>query len=393
MNGNVIGVLKKNTMLIALVLVLIIFEVMVRLNGNGTLFSPQNIFNLISQNGYVVILACGMLLCILAGGNIDLSVGSIVALVGTVAGKMMVDWGMNIYVSIVVCLILGMLIGSWHGFWIAYVRIPSFIVTLAGMLLFRGISNLILNGQTVSNIPQGFTSLFNSSIDTKFYSGGKMIMSLTFIIAIVLCVLLVGFTVFTTVRHAKKKYAQESIVFTVVKLAVFCGIILFISYLLGNDKGLPVILILLAVIIVAYRYYTVHTVPGRRLYAMGGNEKAAKLSGIDTNKVLFFTYANMGFLAAIAALVCTARFAAVPTTLGNGFELDAIGACFIGGASAYGGVGRVGGAVIGAVFMGVLNNGMGILGVDANWQTVVKGAVLLAAVVFDVLSQKRKQGS
>lgn len=384
-----LDLVKKNTMLIALIVVMTLFQVLIVTQGKGSLFAPTNITNLISQNGYVVILATGMLLCILSGGNIDLSVGSVVALVGAMAGTLIVNLKVNIYVSIVLCLLLGAAIGAWQGFWIAYMRIPAFIVTLAGMLTFRGIALILLNGLTISPFPQEYTRYFNS-----FISGsGEMRPVITMIIAVVICVVLIVLQMFGRIRKKQKGYTVESMASMAVRLVLICAVVLAAFWLLGQDKGVPIILVLLAVLVLAYNYYTSKTVPGRRLYAMGGNEKAAKLSGVNTNKVLFFSYANMGFLAAVAALVCVARFNSAAPSAGNNYEMDAIGACYIGGASAYGGVGTVGGSVIGAIFMGVLNNGMSILGIDANWQRTVKGIVLLAAVVFDVMSKKRKQAA
>ncbi|MBN9646905.1 sugar ABC transporter permease [Terrisporobacter glycolicus] len=376
--------MKKNTMLIALVIVTLFFQV----KTGGTLLAPRNVTNLISQNGYVVILAVGMLMCILTGGNIDLSVGSIVALVGALAGTLIVTKGMNVYLAIAICLAVGILIGIWQGFWIAYVRIPAFIVTLSGMLLWRGVALMILGGLTISPFPEKYLNLFNSYIPDPF--GGQINM-MCMIVAIVVCVVLVCTELISRKNRVKKGYSTGSMAQLLIKLVVICALIVFAGYKLANHKGIPTILILLAAVVLIYSYYTSRTVNGRYLYAVGGNEKAAKLSGIDTNKVLFKSYVNMAFLSAVAALMCVARFNSSAPTAGMNYELDAIGACFIGGASAYGGTGTVGGAVIGAIFMGVLNNGMSIMGIDANMQKAVKGLVLLAAVAFDVISKKRKE--
>ncbi|WP_419726465.1 multiple monosaccharide ABC transporter permease [Terrisporobacter petrolearius] len=376
--------MKKNTMLIALVIVTLFFQV----KTGGTLLAPRNVTNLISQNGYVVILAVGMLMCILTGGNIDLSVGSIVALVGALAGTLIVTKGMNVYLAIAICLAVGILIGIWQGFWIAYVRIPAFIVTLSGMLLWRGVALMILGGLTISPFPENYLNLFNSYIPDPF---GGQINIMCMIVAIVVCVVLVCTELVSRKNRVKKGYSTGSMAQLLTKLVVICALIVFAGYKLANHKGIPTILILLATVVLIYSYYTSRTVNGRYLYAVGGNEKAAKLSGIDTNKVLFKSYVNMAFLSAVAALMCVARFNSSAPTAGMNYELDAIGACFIGGASAYGGTGTVGGAVIGAIFMGVLNNGMSIMGIDANMQKAVKGLVLLAAVAFDVISKKRKE--
>ncbi len=385
--GNMKNILKKNTMLIALIAVMLLFQILITSRGIGSLFAPANISNLINQNSYVVILASGMLLCILTGGNIDLSVGSIVALVGAVAGTLIVNLQMNIFVSILICLLVGLLIGAWQGFWIAYVRIPPFIVTLAGMMLWRGVALLILNGLTISPFPNTYQKYFTSFLPAN--ASSETIFSLTLIVGFVICLAFVVYALFDRIKKTRKGYTTESLVSMIVRMVLICTSVLFIFFLLGKHKGIPVVLILLAAIVLFYSYYTSKTVPGRHLYALGGNEKATKLSGINTNRVLFSAYANMGFLSAVAALVCVARFNSATPSAGDSYELDAIGACFIGGASAYGGTGTISGAVIGAVFMGVLNNGMSILGIDSNWQKAVKGTVLLAAVVFDVLSKKR----
>ena len=376
--------MKKNTMLIALVVVALFFQI----ETGGTLLAPRNVTNLISQNGYVVILAVGMLMCILTGGNIDLSVGSIVALVGALAGTLIVTKGMNIYLAIIICLAVGILIGVWQGFWIAYVRIPAFIVTLSGMLLWRGVALMILGGLTISPFPDEYLNLFNSYIPDPF---GGQINIMCMIVAISVCAILIAVQFISRKNRIKSGYHAEGMVQLLTKLLIICVLILFAGYKIANNKGIPTILILIAVVVLIYTYYTSRTVNGRYLYAVGGNEKAAKLSGIDTNKVLFKSYVNMAFLSAVAALMCVARFNSAAPTAGMNYELDAIGACFIGGASAYGGTGTIGGAVIGAIFMGVLNNGMSIMGIDANMQKAVKGLVLLAAVAFDVISKKRKQ--
>ena len=363
------GVIKKNTMIIALILVALFFTV----RTNGALLAPSNINNLIAQNSYVVILAVGMLLCILTGGNIDLSVGSIVCLVGAIAGKLIVNAGMNIWLAILICLGAGILIGVWQGFWIAYVRIPPFIVTLSGMLLWRGVALLVLGGLTISPFPDYYLTLFNSYIPNK---------SLALIAGIIISICFVISVFWGRMKRAKKGYIQTNLPGDIIKCIAISVVVIAVSFKLSQYKGLPFILVLLAVIVACYTYYTDKTVWGRRYYAVGGNEKAARLSGINTNKVYFMAYVNMAFLSAVAALVCIARFNSSAPTAGTNYEMDAIGSCFIGGASAYGGVGTVPGVVIGAIFMGVLNNGMSIMGIDANWQKVVKGLVLLAAVAL-----------
>lgn len=385
--NQIMDMLKRNSLLLALVVVMVLFEIAIRISGHGSMFSPQNFTNIISQNSYVIILAVGMLFCIIGCGNIDLSVGSLVALIGAVAGVIMVNNEGNVYMAIAICLLLGILIGAWHGFWIAYVRIPSFIVTLAGMMLFRGIALLVLDGLTISPFPPEYLRYFTSFIP----KARNEAFTLTTIITVILVAGYVLAVVYDRISKIRKNYEVESMSSFLFKLVIVVFALVGSGLLLANNKGIPVILILLTVIVLFYAFVANKTVTGRRLYALGGNEKAAKLSGVNTNRLLFLAYVNMGFLSAVAALVCVARFNSAAPTAGNGYELDAIGACFIGGASAYGGVGTVGGAVIGAVFMGVLNNGMSILGIDANWQRTVKGLVLLLAVVIDVLSKKRSR--
>lgn len=403
----ILNMLKRNTLLIALILVMILFEIAIQSTGHGSLFSPSNFTNIIYQNSYVIILAVGMLFLIIGCGNIDLSVGSIVALVGAVAGVLMVNNEYNIYMSMALCLLLGIVIGAWHGFWIAYIRIPSFIVTLAGMLLFRGLALIVLDGITINPFPADYLTMFTSyfpSFDSGYFqeqlaSGlsraevragmSAIVFSKTMIVtAVIVIAYLVGI-IYSRVSKIKKGYEVEPLYAFLFQHVLALAAIIASCVLLGENKGIPVILILIAVVVIVYAFIANKTVVGRRIYALGGNEKAAKLSGVNTSRLLFLSYVNMGLLAAVAALVCVARFNSASPMAGTGYELDAIGACFIGGASAYGGVGTVGGAVIGAIFMGVLNNGMSILGIDANWQKAVKGLVLLAAVVTDVMSKKR----
>jgi ABC-type xylose transport system, permease component len=377
---------------------MLLFQIFIVATDNGSLFAPSNITNIINQNAYVVILATGMLLCILTGGNIDLSVGSIVAFVGAIAGTLIVNFHWNIYVSIAMCLFIGILIGAWHGMWIAFVHIPPFIVTLAGMLLWRGAALIVLNGLTISPMPDNYLALFTSYLPTvsenMLDAEPDKAMALTFwvtmIFAAVCCVVLIIAEILQRGAKRRKGYETTALGLFIARLILFCAVIMVVASFLGQDKGIPVILIIVAVIVAVYAYYTQNTVPGRYLYALGGNAKAAQLSGVNTDRVMFFAYTNMGFLSAVAALACVARFNSAAPTAGTSYEMDAIGSCFIGGASAYGGTGTVGGAVIGAIFMGVLNNGMSILGVDSNWQKTVKGLVLLLAVLFDVLSKKRK---
>ena len=376
---------KKNTMIIVLIIVALFFT----WQTQGRLLYPQNINNLISQNAYVFVLATGMLLCILTGGNIDLSVGSVVCFVGAIGGTLMVNKGINVGVSILAMLGVGLLIGIWQGFWIAYRRIPPFIVTLAGMLMFRGMSNIILEGYTIAPMPAGYLSLFNNYINDFFGGVGFNITSL--LVGIIMAV------VFTILRfrqrrvRIKKGYAVDSLISDILRCAVISAVVIALMWKLAMYKGIPNILVWIGVIVLIYGYITSKTTVGRHFYAVGGNEKAAKLSGINTDRVYFLAYANMGMLAAVAAMVTIARLNSANPTAGDSYEMDAIGSCFIGGASAYGGSGTIPGVIIGATLMGVINLGMSIMGIDANWQKVVKGLVLLAAVIFDVETKKNSR--
>lgn len=375
--------LKKSTMIIVLVLVYIFFTV----QTGGNMILAQNVNNLIAQNAYVFILATGMLLCILTGGNIDLSVGSVVCFIGAIGAQLMVTLHLPTFLSILVMLLCGILIGAWQGFWIAYMRIPPFIVTLAGMLIFRGLSNVVLNGMTIAPMPDNYLVLFSGFIPDFF--GGKGINITCVVVGVVAVVIYVLMTLKGRMNKVKKGYEVPAIGGVLAKMVIISAVIIVFMVRLAQYKGIPNVLIWITAIVLIYWYITSKTTTGRHFYALGGNEKAAKLSGINTNKVYFLAYANMGLLAAVAAMVTMARLNSANPTAGNNYELDAIGSCFIGGASAYGGIGTIPGVIIGAILMGVINLGMFIMGVDANYQKVVKGGVLLAAVVFDVVSKRK----
>lgn len=384
-----LAILRKYTMIIALVLVTIFFSIMTE----GKILFPQNINNLISQNAYVFVLATGMLLCILTGGNIDLSVGSVVCFAGAV-GAMMMDKGVNIWAAVLAMLIIGALIGMWQGFWIAYVKVPPFIATLAGMYAFRGLSNVVLQGMTVSLRSDTFIRVFGGGADCyvpDFFGGGEGFNMTCMVVGCIAVLILVALQLKNRINNKSRGYETAPLGSTIVKLLVISAVILWVTYKLASHKGIPTALIWILLVLLAYGYLTTKTRMGRYLYAVGGNEKATRLSGINTKKVYFFAYVNMGLLAALAGILTIARLTTAQPTYGQGYEMDAIGACFIGGASAYGGVGSVTGVVVGATLMGVINQGMSIMGIDANYQKVVKGLVLLAAVAFDVLSKKEKK--
>lgn len=383
--GRISEFFKKYTMVIVLVIVVLFFT----WQTGGRMLLPQNVNSLISQNAYVYILATGMLLCILTGGNIDLSVGSVVCFVGAVGATFMVNKGTNIFLSILIMLGTGLLIGVWQGFWIAYRRIPPFIVTLAGMLMFRGLSNVVLDGFTIAPMPQSYLNLFNSYIIDFF--GGQGLNITCVLIGVIAAAIFILLTFKGRISKIKKGYEVGKASNDIIRCVVISVVIIGFMWRLAQYKGLPNMLLWIAVIVLIYGYITSKTTIGRHLYAIGGNEKAAQLSGINTNKVYFFAYANMGLLTAVAAMVTIARLNSANPTAGDSYEMDAIGSCFIGGASAYGGSGTIPGVIIGATLMGVINLGMSIMGIDTNWQKVVKGLVLLAAVIFDVESKKNSR--
>lgn len=387
LSESVKTILKNNmrqyAMLIALLTAMVIFQI----TTEGIFLKPMNVTNLILQNSYVLILAIGMTLCILTGGNIDLSVGSVCAFIGGVLGTLIINMKMDVWLAILIALAVSQLIGVWQGFWIAYMRIPAFIVTLSGMLIFRGLTNTLLQGLTLADFPESFKRLGSGYIPDFFNGNGINITAL--LVGIVSSVIYILLQI--KKRSEKKKYGIDNIpvpLFIVQLIFIVAAINVFFFYL-AIYNGIPIIMAIITILIIGYSVLTLKTVPGRYIYAMGGNEKAAKLSGINTNMVLFLTYVNMAVLAGIAGIAFTARSNAASPVAGVNFELDAIAACFVGGASAYGGVGTVLGAVIGALFMGVLNNGMFILGVGSDWQMTIKGLVLLAAVAFDVISKSR----
>jgi putative multiple sugar transport system permease protein len=381
--------MRQYTMLIFLILIMIIFQIAT----NGVLLMPMNVTNLVLQNAYVFILAIGMMLLLINGGNIDLAVGSVVAFIGAITGIMIINMHLPIWIAIVIALLAGAVIGIWQGFWIAYVRIPGFIVTLAGMLIFRGLTNNILQGQTLAPFPDSFSAICAGFIP-DFFGGMNPAINIT---VMVLAVIIAAVYIFLQLRSrsAKQKFGVEITPWRIflVQLVVITAVILVASYWLAQYRGLPIILLIIGILIVGYNFFASRTVPGRYIYAMGGNEKAAKLSGINTNKVLFLCYVNMSVLAAVAGVVAAARINSASPLAGQNYEMDAISSCFIGGASMYGGAGTIVGAIIGALFMGVLNNGMIILGAGSDVQLIIKGFVLLFAVAFDIFSKSRAKAS
>jgi len=381
------GNMRELTMLVALVLIIVFFYIFT----DGKILKPMNISNLINQNAYVVILAIGMLLCILTGGNIDLSVGSTVAFVGACAAIFIIEWHWNVYLSIGLCLLIGILLGMWQGFWIAYMNIPPFITTLSGMLVFRGATLLILKGgETIGPFPKEYQSLstgFLPDIGGGITLFGQRLNLLALAVGIAIVVIFCAMQIINNINRKKKGYETDSAIALIVKMLGISVIVLYLFYKLASFKGIPTVLVILGILLLVYSFFTQKTVRGRHLYAIGGNMKAARLSGIKTKQMMFFAYTNMSFIAAIAGLVFAARLNSASPVAGQSFEMDAIASCFIGGASAYGGTGTISGALIGALIMGVLNNGMSLMGLSQNLQQVVKGLVLLLAVAMDVISK------
>ena len=378
--------LKQYGMFLILIGIFLLFA----LTTKGANAKPVNINNLIMQNGYVVILAIGMLLCVLTG-NIDLGVGSVVAVTGSVAGIIMIDMKMNMWVAILAALAVGLLTGLFAGFFIAYLGIPPFVVTLATMLMGRGLTYTLLQAQTKGPLPESYNFIgagFLPAIQVPFGDGTLDIVSI--IVAIAASVILI-FSEFKSYSTKKKyNFAVNPVWQIALKLAIMLFIIWFFFYKLARANGLPFVLLIMVILIAVYGFITSKTVAGRQIYALGGNRKAANLSGIDTNKVFFWVYVNMGFLSSIAGIVLAARNGSATPKAGDGFEMDAIASCYIGGAAVAGGAGSIVGAVVGAFIMGILNNGMSLMGFTTDVQKIFKGVVLLLAVTLDVLSKRKK---
>ena len=378
--------MKQYGMFLALVAIYLIFAVLTK----GANLSPANINNLVMQNGYVVILAVGMLLCVLTG-NIDLGVGSVVAVTGSVAGIILVDYKMNMWVAILAALVIGLLIGIFAGLFIAYLGIPPFVVTLATMLMGRGLTYTLLQAQTKGPLPDDFVFIGAGFLPTMQIPFGDGKLDLVSIIVAVIATVLVIFTEMKSIA-TKKKYgfALNPAWQMILKDGILLFIIWFFFYKLARWNGLPFVLLLMTILVAVYTFVTTKTVAGRQIYALGGNRKAAQLSGINTNNVFFWVYVNMGVLSAVAGIVLAARNASATPKAGDGFEMDAIASCYIGGAAVAGGAGTIIGAVVGAFVMGILNNGMSLYGWSTDIQKIVKGLVLLGAVTFDVLSKRKK---
>jgi putative multiple sugar transport system permease protein len=398
--------LREYGLVLALIAIMIFFQ----FTTSGTLFKPVNLSNLVQQNSFIIVMALGMLLVIVSG-HIDLSVGSVAGFIGALAAMMMVIWPLGFFshplVASIICLAVGGLIGAGQGYWIAYHRIPSFIVTLAGMLIFRGMCQALLGGgSSVGPLPDGFKQLssgfvpdvigtvtlippiVNAAGKTVVGSGLSLHMT-TIVLGLIGVAAYAYFGLSSRRTREKHGYEAEPFLLFVVKTVVISALTLFLVYQFATYKGLPIVLVVMAVLIALFVFVTKRMTIGRRIYAMGGNAKAAQLSGIKTDRLTLYVFINMGVLSALGGLIIAARLGQAVPAAGLGSELDVIAAVFIGGASAMGGIGEVIGSVVGGFIMGVMNNGMSIMGVNVDWQQVVKGMVLLGAVVFDVYNKNK----
>lgn len=377
--------IRTSGIYIAFAAIIILFTILT----DGKLVTPQNVSNLVVQNSYILILAIGMVIVII-GGHIDLSVGSVVAFTGAIAGVVIVRAGMPWWLGILAALLTGALVGMWQGYWVAFVGIPAFIVTLAGMLIFRGATMVVLGNAQISPFPGAFRNLASGYLNGLLGGNGYDVFTLV--------VFALGVVAFAwsqwRARQSALKYGQEvgSITGLVIKVVLTAIVVMFFAWQIANYNGLPIVLIILGALIIIYSMVTKKSVFGRNVYAIGGNLQAAMLSGIKVKWVNFWIFVNMGVLAALAGIIFTARLNLANPKAGNMFELDAIAACFIGGAAVTGGIGTVVGAIVGGLIMGVMNNGMSLLGVGIDYQQAIKGLVLLAAVAFDVVSKRRAGG-
>jgi putative multiple sugar transport system permease protein len=384
---NALTVLRKNTMMFVLVLVYLFFTLMTK----GQMFTALNFNALITQNAYVYILATGMLMCMLTGGNIDLSCGSFVCFIGAIGGICMVTKGMGTGVSVLIMLIVGIVYGAVLGFIIAYLNIPPWIATLAGYLAFRGWGTALLSANSstgsIAPFPQNYLKVFSGKI---FETTLGVLNVPCLVVGVIASILVIILNIMTRRNRIKKGYEVSSVTATAVKTIISVAVIMLFAYKLAYAGGIPTVLLWVVAIVLIYEFITSKTTIGRYFYTIGGNAEATRLSGIDTKRIMFLAYLNMAILTVISAFTVIARFQAANSTAGTNYEMDAISACVVGGVSAYGGSGTVFGMVIGATLIGVINLGMSLMGIDANWQKVIKGVVLLAAVVFEILNNKDK---
>lgn len=378
-----VEIFSKYSMVIILVFLLVAFQLLT----DGIFWRPLNITNLVLQNSHILVLSAGMLLIVLLG-HVDLSVGSVMAFVGAIAGYLMVNFKMSPLLAVPICLLIGAIIGAWQGFWVAYVGIPAFIVSLAGLLMFRGLTQVVLGGQSLAPFPTAFQKISTGYLPDVM--GGEHLHYITMAIGALLAIFLIIGQWRTRDKRQKNLFEVEPMNAFLFKGIFTALVVLVVTYIFASYQGYPIILILLGVIVAVYGFLTNKTVAGRQIYATGGNRKAAELSGIKTKKITFLVFVNMGAMAALAGLILAARLNAATPQAGVSMELDAMAAVYFGGASTSGGIGTVMGAIVGGLVMGVLNNGMSILGIGVDWQQAIKGLILLLAVVLDIYNKKKK---
>ncbi|SFE68846.1 multiple monosaccharide ABC transporter permease [Trichococcus pasteurii] len=377
-----LDIFSKYSMVIILIGLLIAFQLMT----DGIFWRPLNITNIVLQNSHILVLAAGMLLVVLLG-HVDLSVGSVMAFVGAISGILMVNWNVSPWLAVPICIAIGAIIGAWQGYWVAYFGIPAFIVTLAGLLMFRGLTQVVLGGQSLAPFPEIFQKISTGYLPDLTDSSIHL---LTMILGVLIAAALVFGQWRTREKRKNNLFEVESMNTFMVKAVMTAVVMIGVTYIFASYQGYPVILVILGVIVAAYAFLTNKTVAGRQIYATGGNRKAAELSGIKTKKITFWVFVNMGAMAALAGLILAARLNAATPQAGTSMELDAMAAVYFGGASTSGGIGTIVGTIVGGLVMGVLNNGMSILGVGVDWQQAIKGLILLLAVVLDIYNKKKK---
>lgn len=378
---------KSNMHQYGMIIIVVVLIVIFQISTGGLLLTPLNVTNIILQNSYILILTVGMLPIILTG-RIDLAAGSVVGFIGAVTALLMTKWGLGFIPAILIGLLLGALIGVWQGYWVAYRNIPAFIVTLSSSLVFRGLTILTLNGRSIGPFSIEFQSM-SSGFIPDIVQGSKY-----HIVTIIVGVLICGWLVMRELSKSssQRKHGMMSMPLwqTLVKTVALCAVVLIFVYYFAAYQGIPNVLVLMGILVIAYTFITQNTIIGRRIYAIGGNERASMLSGINTKKLIMLSFVNMGVFAALAGMVFAARLNSATPKAGNGFELDAIAACYIGGASVSGGIGTVMGAVLGCFIMGIMNNGMSIMGVPIDLQQAIKGLVILFAVAFDMYAKSKE---
>lgn len=374
---------------LALVVIVLLFQILTE----GTLLKPNNFVALFQQNAYVMILAVGMLIVII-GTHIDLSVGSVVAFIGGIGAYVMQSWHLNWVLAIILMLALGLVVGLWQGFWVAYVGVPAFVTTLGGMLVFRGLATHVA-GQSIPVDPNSpFVAISTNFLPNILGFWGPFD-GLSIVVGLIAIVAFVYLQIRKRNHNLREGLQADSSTWLGIKLVIGVLVIGYATYLFASSGstiagGIPVILVVIAAVVAVYMFVLNRMVLGREIYAVGGNRKAAILSGINSKAVDMKIFLNMGLIAGIAGIVDLSRFASASAQAGNGYELDAIAACFIGGAAVAGGVGKIPGALVGALIMGVLNMGLSILGVSSDIVSIIKGLVVIVAVAYDLISKRRK---